>query len=299
LAGTRSRLGGAPAPAFPSGLCEPIEAAVRVEAKEKRATMQDEAGRGEAGEPGVPLHLPYEEALARERAMLAAADGGPGLTWMLWQTGPCIVVPRSHVSRPAFEAAAASSAARGWPVHIRDTGGGAVVQGHGVVNLSMAFCIGAALRDRIGTSYRILCEPVMVMLRGRGLHGAWRAIPGTMCDGAYNIVVGDRKLAGTAQRWRSLGRARPGEHAVLAHLAMFANLDHAEAAEGINALYADMGTEAGIEASSHINWAEIDTSSDGPAGAGRVAALARELDEACRALRLEELLEQGLRSRTA
>jgi len=57
-----------------------------------------------------------------------------------------------------------------------------------------------------------------------------------------------------------------------------------------------MGTDAGIEASSHINWAEIDRSTGGPAGAGRAAALARELDEACRALRLEGLLEQGIRS---
>lgn len=248
------------------------------------------------GEPGVLLHLAYDEALARERAMLAAADGGPGLTWMLWRTEPCIVTPRSHVNRPAFEAAAAASAGRGWPVHTRDTGGGAVVQGHGVVNLSMVFSIGAALRDRIGTSYRILCEPVMAMLRSRGVQGAYRAIPGTMCDGIYNIVVGDRKLAGTAQRWRSLGRDRPGEYAVLAHLAMFANLDHVGAAEAINALYADMGVEAGIEASSHINWAEIDNT---PTGAGVAAAMARELDDACWAVRLDEMLEQSILAQNA
>ena len=249
------------------------------------------------GGAGVLLHLPYDEALARERAMLAAADGGPGLSWMLWRTEPCIVVPRSHVNRPAFETAAAASAARGWPVHIRDTGGGAVAQGKGVVNLSMTFSIGASSRDRIGTSYRILCAPVMAMLRSRGICGAFRAVPGTMCDGAYNVVVGDRKLAGTAQRWRSLGRDRPGEHAVLAHLAMFVNLDHVEAAESINALYADMGIEAGIEASSHINWAEIDTAIDAPAGAGTAAATAQKLDDACRAVRLDELPEQGRHSR--
>ncbi len=247
------------------------------------------------GAPGVLPHLAYDEALARERAMLAAADGSPGLTWFLWRTGPCIVVPRSHVNRPAFAAAVAASSARGWPVHTRDTGGGAVVQGPDVVNLSMVFSIGAALRERIGTSYRILCEPVMAMLRSRGIHGTYRAVPGTMCDGIYNIVVGDRKLAGTAQRWRSLGRARPGEHAVLAHLAMFAKLDHVEAAEAINALYADMGVTAGIEASSHVNWAEIDA----PRGAGVAEEMARELDEACRAVRLDEMLERSIRSQTA
>lgn len=255
--------------------------AVRIMSIEELA--QDEAG-------GLLLSLSYEEALARERTMLAGA-GGPGLTWMLWQTEPCIVVPRSHENRPAFAAAVAASAARGWPVHTRDTGGGAVVQGAGVVNLSMVFSIGAALRDRIGTSYRVLCQPVMAMLRVRGIEGTYRAIPGTMCDGIYNIVVGDRKLAGTAQRWRGLGRERPGEHAVLAHLAMFAELDHQEAAEAINALYADMGLEAGIEAATHINWAEI----EGSTGAPVAGTMARELDDACRAVPLGEMLEAGNR----
>lgn len=257
-----------------------------METKEEPARMQ-----GGAGGPDVLPHLAYDEALARERAMLAAAvgdrgEGGPGLAWMLWRTQTCIVVPRGHVNRPAFAAAVTASAARGWPVRIRDTGGGAVAQGPGVVNLSMAFAIGADVRERIGASYRILCAPVMAMLRGRGIDGAYRAVSGTMCDGAYNIVVGDRKLAGTAQRWRSLGRDRPGEHGVLAHLAMFADLDHAEAAEAINALHADLGIEAGIDPSSHVNWAEIDI----PAGGGTAAAMARELDAACRALRLDALL---------
>lgn len=244
-----------------------------------------------AGGQEILLRLEYDEALAREREMLAATDGGGGLTWMLWQTAPCIVVPRSHVNHSGFEAAMEASAARGWPVRLRDTGGGAVVQNGGVINLSMVFSIDASLHDRIGTGYRILCEPVMRMLRDRGMQGAYRAIPGTMCDGAYNIVVGARKLAGTAQRWRSLGRDRPGEHAVLAHLAMFVSLDHVAAAKAINALYTGAGMDAGIEASTHVNWTEIDTTTEGDAA----ASTARKLDAACRTVRLDEMLEQALR----
>ncbi|MFC5384848.1 hypothetical protein ACFPLB_02590 [Aquamicrobium segne] len=225
---------------------------------------------------GVLLHLSYEEALARERAMLVA-ESNSDLRWMLWQTAPCIVVPRSHENNADFAAAVMASAARGWPVQTRDTGGGAVVQGSGVVNLSMVFCMDDSVSDRIGASYRILCEPVMAMLRCRSIEGTYRAIPGTMCDGIYNIVVGEQKLAGTAQRWRSLGRQKPGQYAVLAHLALFVDLDHAQAAKAINALYADMGVEAAIEATTHINWTQID--------AGSVGDVARELDAACLALR--------------
>lgn len=237
--------------------------------------------------PDILLQLGCEEALAREQAMLNHAASSPGdqdpaLTWMLWQTDNCIVVPRSHLNYEGFAAAAAASAARGWPVHLRDTGGGAVVQGSGVVNLAMTFHVGSEVRDRIASSYRLLCEPVMAMLRQRGIKGAWRAIAGTMCDGAYNIVVDGRKLAGTAQRWRGLGRQRPGEHAVFAHLALFVALDHQTAANALNALYADMQLSAGIKAENHINWSEIEA----PADKDMVAAIARELDAACRAMQL-------------
>lgn len=247
--------------------------------KEKPAT--DAAG------PDILFQLGGEEALLREQAMLATAataaasrpdHEAPALSWLLWQTQHCIVVPRSYLNHQGFATAMTASAARGWPVFLRDTGGGAVVQGPGVLNLAMTFHVGAGADDRIASSYRILCAPVMTMLRRRGIEGSWRAIAGTMCDGAYNIVVDGRKLAGTAQRWRGLGRARPGQHAVFAHLALFATLDHEMAAAALNALYADMGLAAGITAESHINWAEIETSD----AVEPVAALARELDEACR-----------------
>lgn len=240
---------------------------------------------GEARASDVVLHLEYAEALARERAMLAAvAEGDSGLAWMVWRTDPCIVVPQAHLARPGFEAAAAASAACGYPVHGRDTGGGAVVQGGGVVNLSMVFSVGSAVRDRIPVSYRILCEPVIALLRERGVEGTFRAVPGTMCDGAYNIVVATRKLAGTAQRWRGLGRNRPGEYAVLAHLAMFVSLDQTEAAAAINALYAGMGVDIGVEAATHVNWMEIFPH------AGGGGSLESELDRACRGIELESFL---------
>ncbi|CAN7586681.1 lipoyl protein ligase domain-containing protein [Brucella pseudogrignonensis] len=98
------------------------------------------------------LHLPYHEALARERALLGETPHDPELKWMLWQTPPCIVVPRSHANYHNFEQAIAASEARGWPVFLRDTGGGAVVQGPDVINLSMRFSADATGHDRISLS---------------------------------------------------------------------------------------------------------------------------------------------------
>ena len=242
---------------------------------------------GSAPHPTVQW-LDFAEALRRERAMLEAAGSG-GFGWLLWQTEGCIVVPRSHATNARFTDAAAASAQRGYPVQVRDTGGSAVVQGPGVLNLSLAFMAAAGVRDRIGATYRALCAPLIDALRRRGVEAANAAVPGTMCDGAYNVVVAGRKLAGTAQRWRSLGRARPGEHAVLAHLALFLDVDHAAAAAAINAFYAGLGMESRVEPQRHINWVDIPM----PAAGAAVAGLVEDISRACRAFDPAAALQRG------
>lgn len=230
---------------------------------------------------GPVLQLPYHEALSRERDMVAEVVHHRDIRWMIWQTPAGIVVPRSHAHYDKFEPAIASSKARGWSVFLRDTGGGAVVQGPDVINFSMSFISGPDVGDRIGSAYRLLCQPLMAMLRSRGIEGAYRAVSGSMCDGAYNVVVANRKLAGTAQRWKGLGRDHPQEYAVLAHFAMFVNLDLSAAADAINAFYADMGVASGVQAQTHINWREIDQ----PPRENLLHALTDELNAHCRRLR--------------
>lgn len=227
------------------------------------------------------LQLPYHEALSRERDMVAELVDHRDIKWMIWQTPAGIVVPRSHAHYDNFEPAIASSKARGWSVFLRDTGGGAVVQGPDVINLSMSFISGPDVDDRIGSAYRLLCQPLMAMLRSRGIEGTYRAVSGSMCDGAYNVVVANRKLAGTAQRWKGLGRNRPQEYAVLAHFAMFVNLDLSAAAEAINALYADMGVASDVQARTHINYQEIEQ----PRREDLLRALTDELNAHCERLR--------------
>lgn len=127
----------------------------------------------------------------------------------------------------------------------------------------------------------VLSALQMAMLRSRGIEGAYRAVSGSMCDGAYNVVVANRKLAGTAQRWKGLGRNRPQEYAVLAHFAMFLNLDLSAAAEAINALYADMGVASDVQARTHINYLEIEQ----PRREDVLHAFTDELNAHCQRLR--------------
>jgi octanoyl-[GcvH]:protein N-octanoyltransferase len=174
---------------------------------------------------------------------------------MIWHCEPCLAVPRRLAASPSFPAATRELQRRGLPVVVRDTGGDAVVQGPGVVNVSVAFAIPANLPDRIGEAYRRLCAPLMSLLREQHIETANGAVAGAMCDGAFNVTAAGRKLAGTAQRWR---RARniPG-FAVLGHLALSVDIDHAAAAAAVNAFYAAAEIDSRVDGSAHVNLTEL------------------------------------------
>nr|WP_309402228.1 hypothetical protein [Aminobacter niigataensis]WMD00168.1 hypothetical protein RAR13_28245 [Aminobacter niigataensis] len=216
---------------------------------------------------GRPRYLPIADALMRETAMLDAVAGGVVPQVLVWHSEPCLVVPRRLAASASFPAAARNLEPRGLQVLVRDTGGDAVIQGSGVVNVSMAFAIPAHLPDRIGAAYKMLCAPLMSLLGEHDIETANGAVPGAMCDGAFNVTAVGRKLAGTAQRWR---RARSGDggsgFAVLGHLALSVDIDHAAAADAVNAFYAAAGIESRVHGDGHVNLAEL-LPADGPATA--------------------------------
>ncbi|MGE0280578.1 MAG: biotin/lipoate A/B protein ligase family protein [Rhizobiaceae bacterium] len=207
---------------------------------------------------GSPQFLPIAAALERETAMLDAVAGGAGPQVLVWQCERCIVVPRRLAASAAFSEAARDLERRGFPVIARDTGGDAVVQGPGVVNVSLAFTIPPNMPDRIGEAYRMLCAPLMSLLRQYDIETANGAVSGAMCDGAFNVTACGRKLAGTAQRWR---RARGAEgassFAVFGHLALSVDIDHTAAADAVNAFYAAAEIDSRVEEFAHINLTEL------------------------------------------
>ncbi len=57
-------------------------------------------------------------------------------------------------------------------------------------------------------------QPLLTLLAEYGLEGSYDFVPGSFCDGQYNLVIGGRKITGTAQRWLAPGQDHQG--AVLA-----------------------------------------------------------------------------------
>jgi len=154
----------------------------------------------------------------------------------VWSTRRCLVAPGSIARRDGFGATKAAMAARGWPVFVRGTGGGVTPLAPGVINVSTAFVMPPDRPRRIQEAYGRLCEPILDTLGRLGVSAHCAAVPGSFCDGTYNIVVAGKKLAGTAQRWRRMASPNPAgrSFAVLAHGSILCDVDLTEMVKAVN-----------------------------------------------------------------
>ncbi|MEI4960509.1 lipoyl protein ligase domain-containing protein [Aeromonas caviae] len=161
--------------------------------------------------PPLPSNQTPDRILAEEQRWLreCAHDRQPRAH--LWQAPQCLIVTRKDTRLPRYQAACEQLAAEGWPVHVRDSGGTAVPHGAGILNLSLM--LPRTITD-LAHYYRLLGAPLLALLGEYGLEGSYDFVPGSFCDGQYNLVIGGRKVTGTAQRWLAPGQDHQG--AVLA-----------------------------------------------------------------------------------
>lgn len=148
----------------------------------------------------------------------------------------CLVATVRESRMRNFEEARRALSDQGWPVVVRCTGGSCVPQGPGVINFSVIHpkIKGWHLED----GYKLLCEVMAKLLESYGLNAITGEVPGSFCDGRYNLQVGGQKLVGTAQRWAGGSRENA---AVLSHACLLVDIDLAESTEKINTLYSLCG----------------------------------------------------------
>ena len=188
---------------------------------------------------------------------------------VLWRTPQALIVPSGMPKIEGFAAAARASDNSGWPVYERDTGGDLTPQFDGILNLSMTFCVGEGERN-IAAAYGRLIAPVLAFLReDMGIEGYASSVRGAFCDGAHNIVVDGRKLAGTAQRWRLMPE-RAGEAnvtRVLGHIAIVCGGNLGGALDAVNAFYSSCGIDRRVVREAHITLQEAAGGKPAPAEA--------------------------------
>lgn len=163
--------------------------------------------------PGAPPELSW----------LDAALQGPARA-VLWQAPLGLVAPLSYRRHVRLDAVCAAFAARGCPVRLRRSGGGVVPQGPGILNLSLAWRVAGLPGTQADNVFMQLCGVLTRALAALHIDARPRAVTGSFCDGRYNLAVGSRKIAGTAQYWRRAG----DRHAVLAHALLLVDADTTE-----------------------------------------------------------------------
>jgi len=178
----------------------------------------------------------------------------------LWQTRRSLVVPRSYRRFDAFASACDRFAAQGWPVSIRQTGGGIVPQGPGIVNLSLAYCVQGPPMQHSEAGYLLICRILTHVLHVLGIEAFPAAVEGSFCDGRYNLAVRWRgetvKIAGTAQSWRRV----PGggdQYVGLVHGLVLLDTDSAFLTQAANAFEEAIGSERRYQAGKVISAAEL------------------------------------------
>jgi hypothetical protein len=209
--------------------------------------------------------IPFDAALRMERSMLSGisapdqAASVPVPQIAVWTTHQALIVPSGMPRIANFESAADAMAAQGWPVLERDTGGDLTPQFDGMLNLSMTF----TLRDNernIAAAYGRLTQPIISFLNDEfGIESYASSIAGAFCDGAHNVAIDGRKLAGTAQRWRLMPQApgQPSLTRVLGHIAVVCCGDLESALDAVNGFYRASKLDRKVVREAHISLQEL------------------------------------------
>jgi lipoate-protein ligase A len=181
----------------------------------------------------------------------SALQGRPRAVMWVATTG--LVAPTSYRRNANLADVMASFTARGTPVHLRRSGGGVVPQGPGILNLSLVYAVDGRHGIQTALAYAHLCTVLQRALAALGIETVAQDVPGSFCDGRYNLAVpgpsGARKVCGTAQYWRRNDKG----HAVLAHALILIDANIEEVTARANAFEVALNTDRRYKAEVHTN----------------------------------------------
>ena len=168
-----------------------------------------------------------------EQLLDAVHQQSVAATARIWTMPTSLVATVKESRLPHFSSATSTIAEEYGPVFVRRSGGSCVPQGVGYLNLSLFY---PARQDwNIEQNYIYLCEVLQRLFQSFGLDTETGEVPGSFCDGRFNLQTKSRKLVGTAQRIRGGGRNPFGT--VLAHACILVNPDLTNDTAVLNRFY--------------------------------------------------------------
>jgi octanoyl-[GcvH]:protein N-octanoyltransferase len=148
------------------------------------------------------LTVPADGFGLQQAVLEEVAAGTRGPTALLWTSSRYVGVTRPETRLAGFEAAVEESSALGFPVLVRNSGGGAVAANEGSVSFSLTGPV-EDLRHGHYERYAEGVELVAAALRRVGVEAEGGEVVGEFCPGAYSVRSGGPtglKHAGLAQR---------------------------------------------------------------------------------------------------
>jgi lipoate-protein ligase A len=130
------------------------------------------------------------------------ASGARGPAALIWTSSRYIGATRAEMRLPGFERATRAAKNLGFPVLVRNSGGGAVAANEGSISFSLTYPV-EDLRQGLYERYAEGVEIVAATLRRVGVEAEGGQVEGEFCPGAHSVRSGGPrgvKHAGLAQR---------------------------------------------------------------------------------------------------
>ena len=144
-----------------------------------------------------------EDGFGLQQAILEeVASGGRGPAALVWSSSPYVGATRPETRMEGFARASRSVEALGFPVLVRNSGGGAVAANGGSLSFSLTLPV-EDLRHGLYERYAEGVGLISSALRRVGVEAEGGEVEGEFCPGAYSVRSGGWrgvKYAGLAQR---------------------------------------------------------------------------------------------------
>jgi octanoyl-[GcvH]:protein N-octanoyltransferase len=144
-----------------------------------------------------------EDGFGLQQAVLEeVASGERGPTALMWTSSRYVGVTRSETRLPGFGEATKAAKDLGFPVLVRNSGGGAVAANEGSISFSLTFPV-EDLRHGLYERYLEGVQLIAAALRRIGVDAEGGEVEGEFCPGAHSVRSGGPlgvKHAGLAQR---------------------------------------------------------------------------------------------------
>lgn len=152
----------------------------------------------------APEHLAVpEDGFGLQQAVLeevASSERAPAA--LFWTSSQFVAVTRLEAHLPGFDEAVKVARGAGFPVLVRNSGGGAVAANEGSVSFSLTFPV-RDLRHGLYERYSECSDLIVSALQRLSVAAEAGEVEGEFCPGAYSIRTGGSqgiKVAGLAQR---------------------------------------------------------------------------------------------------